>query len=970
MTSVLTAPITTTITSSRPDVTLKLSQLQNLCKRDPQGHRTDYDLQILRLRSECQILSLNPSVKPSTQLSELIQFAAAVSSSCYDINTSNSVARLLVSLLLGKSYDENDQEDEENNQISTKPSSSTIYLGHNYWKNLDGLSLPASALSLHKDVRKSCVSALILMRNKGKLPPLQLLELFYRVMAVIPDKGLREQLYKHIVNDIRNINKNNKRDEKVNRNVQAFLHKVVGFTCMSNNNNKSGRNDTAGNGLTDVDDATKFATKRAVDMVAELYRRKVWTDERTVAIMATAVESRIPSVSAAAMRFFLNIEEKMANDEEKEKNDEWYGVQEINYHAHSRKTKVSLLGIKVYHLYSSSLNFLHSSYHLTTTTKYHFKARERQVAKQVKNKIKAQKKRELGLDTTDHGVEASKKLYPAIELLRDPQGLAESILKRIQTTGANGFRFEHKLLAMNFVTRLVGNHELILLNLYPFLRRYMGGNQRDVTAVLAYSVQACHELVPPEEVHGLLQTIAHNFITERCSGEQIAVGINTCRAICARVPSSLVKEDSDTLNAEINGRTSAVHVDVEAFARDLAGYAKHRDRSVAVAGRSWQNFVREVYPSLLQGKDRGAKGSALHRAGEKPLRYGEKRVAAGVRGADLLVEYEAKKEAYNRRKAEKRARGEESSEDEDSDDGIDYSPMNDGDEWEEVEGEDDGNEESDVGNEDENEEEVDEENSFEEDEDIIEEDSDVDEDADDVDDDEEDESVDNDVGEGYDMDSKEEDYDEVAPNLVEVKEVNGKMVPVDAKQEPKSSEESVIDLSKMSAEERQKLAMKVSATRIFTAEDFAKMRKLVEREERIKRDPRAAARLKRLRAQGKDFEELSDDSDIDSDEEEGVRVKGAVDVMDIAAEAKRKRASKIERLEKIIAGREEFEHKKREGGSTNNEKKRRKNFLMSKFSLSNREKQSSKETARRGTLKKSKKRVNDKHASKKRRRKL
>jgi protein SDA1 len=177
------------------------------------------------------------------------------------------------------------------------------------------------------------------MRNKGKLPPLQLLELFYRVMAVIPDKGLREQLYKHIVNDIRNINKNNKRDEKVNRNVQAFLHKVVGFTCMTNS--KSSRLEATGNGVTDIDDATKFATKRAVDMVAELYRRKVWTDERTVAIMSSAVESRIPSVAAAAMRFFLNIEEKMANDEDKELTDEWRGVQDINYHAYSKKTKVS-----------------------------------------------------------------------------------------------------------------------------------------------------------------------------------------------------------------------------------------------------------------------------------------------------------------------------------------------------------------------------------------------------------------------------------------------------------------------------------------------------------------------------------------------------------------------------------------------------------------------------------------------------
>jgi protein SDA1 len=317
---------------TRPDVTLKLSQLQNLCKRDPQGHRNDYDAQIRRLKSECHILSLNPSAKPPSQLSELIQFAAAVSSSSYDLKTSDSVANLLVCLLLGKTSDDDDIDKDYSDDKSKKNKKHQINHAQKHFKSLSTLALPASALALHKEVRKSCVSALILMRNKGKLPPLNLLELFYRVMAAIPDRGLREQLYKHIVNDVRNINKKGKRDEQVNRNVQAFLHKVIQST-VKNKNNKD-RN-------VELDESTKFATKRAVDMVAELYRRKVWIDERTVAIVASAVESTIPNVAAAAMRFFLNVEEKMAFDEEREENDEFEGVQTVNYHAHSRKTKVS-----------------------------------------------------------------------------------------------------------------------------------------------------------------------------------------------------------------------------------------------------------------------------------------------------------------------------------------------------------------------------------------------------------------------------------------------------------------------------------------------------------------------------------------------------------------------------------------------------------------------------------------------------
>ena len=40
--------------------------------------------------------------------------------------------------------------------------------------------------------------------------------------------------------------------------------------------------------------------------------------------------------------------------------------------------------------------------------------RERQVRSKVKNKIKQQHKRELEMDTVDHGVEESRKLYPAM----------------------------------------------------------------------------------------------------------------------------------------------------------------------------------------------------------------------------------------------------------------------------------------------------------------------------------------------------------------------------------------------------------------------------------------------------------------------------------------------------------------------------------------------------------------------------
>jgi protein SDA1 len=554
-----------------------------------------------------------------------------------------------------------------------------------------------------------------------------------------------------------------------------------------------------------------------------------------------------------AIRFFLNVEEKMAMDQKQAKEVDWDEVNRIDYHSYSKKTA----------------------------------ARKRHVQRQLKNRKVLQKKREIedqDMDSpnNDKGVEAAKKLYPAIELLHDPQGLAETVFKRLR--GQVSYKYEAKLLMINFVTRLIGNHQLLLLPVYPFLQRYMGGHQRDVTAVLAYAIQSCHEYVPPDEVYGILKTIAHNFITERCTEEQMAVGINAVRAICARVPSVLSKDESKET-------TGATVMDIEAFARDLAAYSNHRDRSVSIAGKAWTNFVREMHPSLLQGKARGMIGSALHKAGEKPLRYGQQRVSSGVEGAELLLEYEAKKKARDLQS--------DGEIDEDGDE-------NDG--WEDVDDEEE--EEEATGG---------------------------DESAEGWIDVEEDEFEDDVEGE-----EQEDSDDESAPDLVLLKDEQEKDADKGetTEQVEMNDDNKILDVSKMTAEERAKVRQDISSTRVFTTADFVKMKKLVERERRAKRDPREAARRKRAIAQGKDFQELSDDDadEDDAESEDGIKIAGAVNPEDINADAKRKRQTKAEKLEKIIAGREKFETKDRRGGSTNIEKKRKKNFVMSKFSFETRSK--------------------------------
>jgi hypothetical protein len=77
-------------------------------------------------------------------------------------------------------------------------------------------------------------------------------------------------------------------------------------------------------------------------------------------------------------------------------------------------------------------------------------------------------------------------LFPAIQLIHDPQALAERLFKKLRQPGE---KFEVKLLLMNFISRLIGCHKLVLLSFYSFLQRYITSHQKDVTHILAYLIQ-------------------------------------------------------------------------------------------------------------------------------------------------------------------------------------------------------------------------------------------------------------------------------------------------------------------------------------------------------------------------------------------------------------------------------------------------------------------------------------------------
>ena len=170
--------------------------------------------------------------------------------------------------------------------------------------------------------------------------------------------------------------------------------------------------------------------------------------------------------------------------------------------------------------------------------------------------------------------------FSALHLIHDPQGMAEKLLNTVQSMNE---RFEVKLMLMNLISRLIGVHELFVFNFYPLLQRYLQPHQREVTKILLYAAQSCHELVPPDVLEPLLKTVVNNFVSERNSTECITVGINTTREICSRCPLVMTED----------------------LLQDLVMYQKYKDKNVSMAARSLIQLFRVINPSLLAKKDRG-----------------------------------------------------------------------------------------------------------------------------------------------------------------------------------------------------------------------------------------------------------------------------------------------------------------------------------------------------------------------------
>ncbi|KMQ84887.1 protein sda1-like protein [Lasius niger] len=314
-------------------------------------------------------------------------------------------------------------------------------------------------------------------------------------------------------------------------------------------------------------DPNAKAVKMSVDIMIELYNRNVWNDIKTVNVIATGCFSKITKVAVASLKFFLGTDPEEEGSDDSDSDDEPNMKEIMMANKVNKKTK----------------------------------KRQKQLQKAKQLFVKAKKKKS----------KAPQYNFSALHLIHDPQDFAEKLFKQIEKKND---RFEVKLMTLDVISRLIGLHNLFLLNFYPYIQRFLQPHQREVTKLLQFIAQASHELIPPDVLEPVLETLVNNFITERNSADVMAIGLNTVREICTRCPLAMN----------------------EVLLEDLVRYKQYKERSVMMAARSLIGTFRRLMPDLLRKKDRGRPTEANIMI--KPSKYGEIQANEFITGAEVLYD--------------------------------------------------------------------------------------------------------------------------------------------------------------------------------------------------------------------------------------------------------------------------------------------------------------------------------------------
>lgn len=409
--------------------------------------------------------------------------------------------------------------------------------------------LRTNARTLPSSLRCHLSQATILLVNRKIIDPEESLDLFID-LQIIGDRTLRKLAFFHVVHSIRRMNKKHRNNAK-NQKLQSILFRIL-------------------------QEEEELRARRSLVVLCDLHRRKVWFDDRTANAICSACFHNSSRVMVPALSFLLGYECNDACDSEDSGSDE---------DESSQNPQVVVSKEQIY-----------KAQHMgTASSKRKKQAKLHRVILSMK---KQQRKSEEKKGSNS---------YSPLTHLKDAQGFVEKLFSRLHACSE---RFEVRMMMLKVIARTIGLHRLILLNFYPFLQKYVQPHQREVTNLLAAGIQACHDEVPPDAVEPLFKQIVNQFVHDRSRPEAIAVGLNSVREMCLRMP-LLMNED---------------------LLQDLALYKKSHEKAVSIAARSLITLFREICPSLLVKKDRGRPIDPKAR----PKAFGEVSVASEVPGIELL----------------------------------------------------------------------------------------------------------------------------------------------------------------------------------------------------------------------------------------------------------------------------------------------------------------------------------------------
>ena len=95
------------------------------------------------------------------------------------------------------------------------------------------------------------------------------------------------------------------------------------------------------------------------------------------------------------------------------------------------------------------------------------KKKQHKLKRTIKNMQRKERKADSAVDSR----------FAAMQLINDPQAFAELLFGKLQV---GHMAYETKMLVILVMCRIIGMHQLIMLNVYPFLQRYIQPNQNEV----------------------------------------------------------------------------------------------------------------------------------------------------------------------------------------------------------------------------------------------------------------------------------------------------------------------------------------------------------------------------------------------------------------------------------------------------------------------------------------------------------